>query len=66
MLVARSTSDDRLTYSGGFDDEEFRVWLQHHPAVFTNRKDELALLTGKVPLLLSVFARAYDDGASWE
>ncbi len=42
--------------------DEFGVWLKNHPAIFTEDEDELVHLTGKVPLLLSVFERVYGDG----
>ncbi|KAE8905975.1 hypothetical protein PF003_g9832 [Phytophthora fragariae] len=64
-LLPKQTSDDRNIYCGGFNDDEFGVWLKHHPPFFTEHEDELALLTGKVPLLLSVFARVYGNGDSW-
>ncbi|CAK4734363.1 unnamed protein product [Aphanomyces euteiches] len=50
----------------GMLDDEFAVWLEHHPNIFTENKDELALLTSKVPLLLTAFARVYQVGDSWE
>ncbi|CAK4067084.1 unnamed protein product [Aphanomyces euteiches] len=62
----RQTCDDNNLYYGGLKDEEFAVWLKHHPHIFTENKDELALLTGKVPLLLTAFARVYQVGDSWE
>ncbi|KAE9265717.1 hypothetical protein PF008_g31794, partial [Phytophthora fragariae] len=65
-LLPKQTSDDRNIYCGGFNDDEFGVWLKHHPPFFTEHEDELALLTGKVPLLLSVFARVYGNDDSWE
>ncbi|KAE8906348.1 hypothetical protein PF003_g9847 [Phytophthora fragariae] len=65
-LLPKQTSDDRNIYCGGFNDDEFGVWLKHHPPFFTEHEDELALLTGKVPMLLSAFARVYREGDSWE
>ncbi|KAF4037613.1 hypothetical protein GN244_ATG10348 [Phytophthora infestans] len=65
-LLHKQTSDDNNFYNGGFNDDEFQVWLKKHPAIFTEHKKELALLTGKVPLLLNVFARVHNDGHSWE
>ena len=67
-LLHKNTSEDRNMYLGGFNNEEFRVWLRHQPAIFTDDKnqEELARLTGKVPLLLSVFAHSYHEGASWQ
>lgn len=65
-LSNKQFSDDRNFYYGGFNDEEFRVWLHRHPSIFDDHKEELSLLTGKVPLLLSAFARSYDTDASWE
>ncbi|KAG9413154.1 hypothetical protein AC1031_016174 [Aphanomyces cochlioides] len=62
----KPTSEDNNIYYGGLKDDEFVVWLKHHPTIFTENEDEVALLTGKVPLLLSVFARVYQDGDSWE
>ncbi|GMG14617.1 unnamed protein product [Phytophthora fragariaefolia] len=65
-VLPKHISQDRIIYNGGFNDDEFRVWLQHHRGIFTEHKDELALLTGKVPLLLSAFRRVYKEGDSWE
>ncbi|KAG7376669.1 hypothetical protein PHYPSEUDO_012935 [Phytophthora pseudosyringae] len=65
-LLPKKTSADNNIYYGGFNADEFDVWLDHHPAIFTEHEDEFALLTGKVPLLLSVFARVYNEHDSWE
>jgi hypothetical protein len=67
-LLFKRYSGDLNTYYGGFQDNEFEVWLRRQPKMFTEHKEELALLTGKVPSLLSVFERAYnlDRTVSWE
>ncbi|KAG9413155.1 hypothetical protein AC1031_016175 [Aphanomyces cochlioides] len=65
-LLPKQTSQDNNLYYGGLKDDEFAVWLKNHPDIFIENKDELALLTGKVPLLLTAFARVHYDGDSWE
>ncbi|CAK4085379.1 unnamed protein product, partial [Aphanomyces euteiches] len=65
LLPKPTTQENNVCY-GGLKDDEFAVWLEHHPNIFTENKDELALLTSKVPLLLTAFARVYQVGDSWE
>ncbi|KAG9413157.1 hypothetical protein AC1031_016177 [Aphanomyces cochlioides] len=65
-LLPKQTSQDNNLYYGGLKDDEFAVWLKNHPDFFTENKDELALLTGKVPLLLTAFACVYQVSDSWE
>ncbi|CAK4155144.1 unnamed protein product [Aphanomyces euteiches] len=65
-LLPKPTAQENNVYYGGLKDNEFDVWLKHHPNIFTENKDEVALLTGKLPLLLTAFARVHNDGDSWE
>ncbi|KAH9124218.1 hypothetical protein LEN26_001099 [Aphanomyces euteiches] len=65
-LLPKPTAQENNVYYGGLKDNEFDVWLKHHPNIFTENKDKVALLTGKLPLLLTAFARVHNDGDSWE
>jgi hypothetical protein len=52
---------------GGFEKEEFIIWMQHqNNSLFNDNQKELILLTGKVPIFLSIFARLYKNDISWE
>lgn len=62
-------SDTTLCY-GGLSDKEFRVWMEHQDNDLLRANEvELVHLTGRTPLLLSVFAREYQAkivvGALW-
>lgn len=60
---------DMMCY-GGLSDSEFRAWMDHQDiALLKTNETELESLTGKTPLLLSVFPRVYHSkivaGKSW-
>jgi hypothetical protein len=64
----KQTIDANITYCGGFSDKEFDVWMLRHQSntLFMENEDELILLTGKTPLLLSSYEKYYKEGISWQ
>ncbi|KAG9413153.1 hypothetical protein AC1031_016173 [Aphanomyces cochlioides] len=55
VSIAQTNNSREQCLLWGLKDDEFDVWLKYHPNIFTKNEDELALLAGKLPLLLTAF-----------
>lgn len=62
----KQTNNVNKHYYGGLSNDEYGALLEKRGKMFQDNADELALLTGKVPLLLDVFDRVRQDSDLWE
>ncbi|CAG8715084.1 6092_t:CDS:2, partial [Racocetra fulgida] len=57
-LKQKQTNEKKITFYGGFDEEEMEEWWKRHnsvlPAMDNLQKDQIEDITGKIPLFLNV------------